>query len=154
MNAEVAQRLPDRLEGAAPGLVAKQHFFLVNRLSSEATLVDEHDFVTLLAVVGEDILQSAQVVQVGDLGPEFLAQLASNGLVAALAEVDGASKGTVEGLALGGVVPLGHQDAVVFPEDAYGYGADALGFHRLDQPKALGAGTLPNSDPWRSILVA
>src|SRR3954467_6739025 len=129
MGAKFVQRLPHRLEGAAPILIAEHHGFLIYRFVREVSLVDQYDLVPGLAVISEDILYSAQVPQVGGLDFDLLVQFARKGLLSALPKRYGPPEGTIESLPLGRVVALCHEDAVIFSEDADSYCSDAGRFH-------------------------
>ena len=92
--------LPHRLKGIAPLFPADNHRFLVYRLVREVALVDQHDLMPRLAVVGEYVFQRTKIPEVGDLGVDLLAHLAHNSLLTPLAKLYRASEGAVEGLAL------------------------------------------------------
>ncbi len=84
-----------------------------------------------LPVKGEDVLDSAEIAQVGDLRAQFLPDLANNSLLTVLAEVDGSTEGAVERLSLCRVASLFNKDELTFPEHANSQRPDLRLIHFL-----------------------
>ena len=101
---------------------------------AKAAIVDQDDLMMRRAFVSEDALQRPQVNEVGDLGVDFFADFAGDGLRAAFAKFDAAADGAVEGLPFARVVTLGDEDLVPPAEDAERERPDAAFFLRHFKP--------------------
>jgi hypothetical protein len=89
-----------------------------------------YDFVAGAAFIGENVLQSAEIVRLRYFRTDLFADLAGNGRPTGFTKFNTTAEWAVEGLALGRITRLDDENVISSPEYANGECADMSGHAR------------------------
>ena len=106
------------LKRRAVALCAWQKWALVERTIDKVAIVDLNDFVSGIAEVGKDILQSAEKTQVCYFGTELFSNFSHDREFARFTEFNSPAQGSTVALAFNWIMCLVHKDTTVMAKNA------------------------------------
>src|SRR6266568_2417682 len=126
---EVCQRLPHCPDRAIVNLNTLYALFFIKRPVCKRSLVDQHNLMPCLPIVGKDVFYGAEVSHIGKPGTHLFAKFTYNSIPAVFTKLDCAAEGTIKDLFLHGVISLSNKDGAVFPDNANSDWSNFSRFH-------------------------